>query len=164
MQFSILTLTLSALASTALAVNNAVSPARLYVNSTAPEVFGAGIYARHEGAGIDYLFLGQGADILVWDGEQVYTNKIGYSQYFNVDSNFVQLTVDGKNSKPISFTTIEDKNYLTVDGKLEGFFACKNTDDSYQYSKDSYELMYYPDGSEDEANCLAVNVYRAGFA
>ncbi|GME85134.1 unnamed protein product [Ambrosiozyma monospora] len=160
MQFSLLTLTLSALVSKALA-NNGAEPAKLYVNSTAPEVFGAGIFARHEGAGIDYLFLGQGSDTLVWNGQQIYTNKIGYSQYFNVDDKFAQLTVQGENSKPITFTTIDEKNYLLVDGKLEGFFACKNTNDIYQYSKDSYELMYYPDGGEDEANCLAVNVYRS---
>ncbi|GME87273.1 unnamed protein product [Ambrosiozyma monospora] len=163
MQFSLLALSLSALVSKAFAAtsNNGVEPAKLYVNSTAPQVFGAGVFAKHEGAGIDYLFLAQDSDVLVWDGEQIYTNKIGYSQYFNLDSNYVQLTVAGKNSEPISFVDIDDKNYLTVGGKLDGFYACKNTNDPYKYSTDSYELMYYPNGGQDEANCLAVNVYRS---
>ncbi|GMG39612.1 unnamed protein product [Ambrosiozyma monospora] len=140
-----------------------VLPASLFVNSSNPALSGSGIYGKHSGEGVDYLYLGDknfnSSQLLMRDGTQLYTNRTGNAKYFNVDDPYAKLTVAGPNSKKIGFVYYDDKHCLTVGGDISGFFACKNTSDPYNYSVHEFELMYYPTGGEND-NCIPVNVYK----
>ncbi|GME97684.1 unnamed protein product [Ambrosiozyma monospora] len=163
MQFAII-FALTVLSTISPSLARFVLPASLFVNSSNLAVSGSGIYGKHSGAGIDYLYLGDksynSSQLLMTDGTQLYTNRTGYAKYFNVDDHYAKLTVSGPNSKNIEFDYYDDKHYLTVGGEMGGFFACKNTSDPYNYSLSEFELMYYPTGGEGSA-CIPVNVYKA---
>lgn len=104
-----------------------------------------GITNYHEGAGINYLFL-TGIDSPTYIYNQC-TRKIyvpfasDYKQYLNVDGSLVQLTVSGPNGE---FGVVKngDTSYLTLDGDSQGWVACKNTSDPYNYSRNLYQLAY----------------------
>ncbi|GME71185.1 unnamed protein product [Ambrosiozyma monospora] len=137
----------------------------LYVESDNTEIDGNGLSSKHSGAGIDYFFLGTGSETLIFDSSkaQIYKNFAGqYEQYFDVaTSNYVQMTVSDANIASVQFTQVDGgKQYLTLGSSQDGFYACKNVNDPYNYSASSYELMYYADGNVNNDSCVAVKVYR----
>ncbi|GME86755.1 unnamed protein product [Ambrosiozyma monospora] len=136
---------------------------KLYVNSKAdaPQIFGAGISSKHSGAGINYLFLGRGAETLQYDGFEITSTNSGTKQWLNLDGPFVQLTVASTGGQRLTWKDVDGKKYLSVNGRSDGFFACKNTGDPYNYSANEYELMYYPSGGQP-SSCLKIDgLYRA---
>lgn len=104
----------------------------------------------HEGAGINYAFLGTSAESqpLDYDADtkSLSSNLGSLVQRFSVEEGPVELTVVGSNDQ----ITFNDDNVLLVNGTSDNFYACKNIGDPYNYSASSYALMYLksdiPDG------------------
>lgn len=144
--------TLLATATAAAAAN--AQTVNLVVKSGSKEIDGNTIGFKHEGAGMDYAFLGTSAQSQLLDYDATSKSLTYNAQYpysFNVDK-YVSLTVGGSNSE----ITFNSENTLLVNGTSSGFYACKNTNDPYQYSKYSYELMYYK--TEAPLDCIALNL------
>lgn len=146
------------------ASNNTVSPAyceseiKLFAYSLDGQFNKTGITHYHEGAGVDYLFLA-GMDSPKYTlnkcDDQIYVLLAGtYKQWLSEIDGIVQLTVAGPNSD-FAIEDIDGNNYLSVDGLIDGWEACRNTNDPYNYSKTSYQLTYDGHGFTD---CIPVVV------
>ncbi|GME67492.1 unnamed protein product [Ambrosiozyma monospora] len=165
MQFSIRSaLSLFTILSASVLADSSLENIALYVESDNTEINGNGLSTLHSGAGIDYFFLGTSAESLIFDSSkaQIYKTFAGqYEQYFDAaTSNYVQMTVSEAHIADIQFTKVDGgKQYLNLNSSPDGFYACKNVNDPYNYSASSYELMYYADGSVDNDSCVAVKVY-----
>lgn len=144
------TICVAALATLAQAapIQSESSAVKLTVESANQDVNVKGLSSLHEGAGLNFFFIGQDSQELQYDADkqQLYfdiNDQIKYS--FSVYSNFATIGV----LEPYK-VEFED-NYLKVNGTTDGFYACKNVRDPYNYSKDTYALMNYlgqtaPDG------------------
>ncbi|GME91146.1 unnamed protein product [Ambrosiozyma monospora] len=152
-------------ASALLLVSKAIADetVQLFVKSDNSVLSDKGLNAPHEGAGINYFFANTG------NGESLNLNYDGYSltvpltvngdetvnQYFSVADGAVSLAPA---DKVTGFTFAEDGT-LEYNGSADGFEACKNANDPYQYSTSSYEILYKADfGSE----CVPIKLYKKG--
>lgn len=141
MKFSIASLSL-------LAVSFA---AEFYAESSNGEVNGQGLSSRHEGAGINYFFLGKDADELTYHEENS-------TFYMDVDSRYpfllslhhdvLMVGVLGPDAFDIS------SGYLAINGTADNFFACKNINDPYHYSKYSYAVTF----GGDTGDCTPMKI------
>ncbi|KAG0676129.1 hypothetical protein C6P40_001439 [Pichia californica] len=115
----------------------------------------------HEGAGLNYFFLGTGsATAFTYDEsakEISYPFAGSYTQFFTVFDNFVAFSVASANTE----ITFED-NVLALNGSTSNFYACKDTNDPYSYSTRSYELMWY--ASDAPSGCLPLTLVNSGSA
>ncbi|VEU20444.1 DEKNAAC101335 [Brettanomyces naardenensis] len=133
-----------------------VSDIALYAYSGYDEINGLGIYNIHEGAGINYLFLGQSAATLFYNKStdvifQKLTDK--YNQYLAIAGGIVELAVY---QPDVKFTVV--KGNLAADGSADGFYACKNTGDPYGYSKNQYQVLYNRSGSPAYDSCKPISI------
>ncbi|QPG75149.1 hypothetical protein FOA43_002494 [Brettanomyces nanus] len=135
---------------------------QLSTMSSKEDVNGKGISSLHEGAGINYAFLSSGSDTLDYDESTKFLSVSydTYSEYFTIDSGFVGVSVS---PAPVEVTFDKDNNLL-VDGSSEGFYGCKNTNDPYDNSESSYELMYYSGNSTAPDGCLPLTVVKVSGA
>ena len=138
MKFS--TICVAALAALAQAspVKHSIKDVKLTVESDNTEINGKGLSSLHEGAGLNYFFLGEGSQDLKYNSsdKQLYfdvSDDIKFS--FSVSGNFATIGV--LEPYKVEF----EHNYLKVNGTTDGFFACKNVNDPYRYSENSYALM-----------------------
>lgn len=135
----------------------------LTVKSDNQEVNGNTLSFLHSGAGFNYVFLGTGGES---DPLQYDTDAKTLTQ---------PITVNGGESIPLTFgeyehyvavsvansdweITFENDNTLAVNGSTSGFFACKDTNDPYNYSKMSYELMWYKENAPE--SCIDVTLVK----
>lgn len=154
MKFSTICVAALAALTQASPVKNTIKDVKLTVESDNKEINGKGLSSLHEGAGLNYFFLGEGSQDLKYDSssQKLYfdiSDEITYS--FSVYSDFAIIGV--LEPYKVEF----NDNYLKVNGTTEGFFACKNVNDPYQYSKDSYALMNFL-GKEAPEGCILLKV------
>ncbi|QOU18323.1 hypothetical protein BRETT_000045 [Brettanomyces bruxellensis] len=114
----------------------------LTVLSDNSEVKGMAVSNTHEGAGLNYLFIGA-----------IYRKL--YVQYLTAMEHFMAMSV----STSVDVYTF-DGNLLALNGSTKNFYACKNTGDPYEYSASSYEVMYY--ASDAPSSCLSIQLSKAG--
>ncbi|GAV28452.1 hypothetical protein PMKS-001923 [Pichia membranifaciens] len=129
----------------------------LIAKSNNTEISNKGVGFIHEGAGINYGFLGaegQGATLSYNETEKQIILDTGVLQFFRVSGGYVAMSVVG----PDSEITFDSNDYLLVNGSSEHFFGCKNTNDPYQYSVQSYEVMYYPENAP--SGCLPLTLQK----
>ncbi|KAK6463428.1 hypothetical protein DFJ63DRAFT_118654 [Scheffersomyces coipomensis] len=124
----------------------------LFVSSDDTSISGSGLGAPHEGAGINYLFIGNdGGNFgtatttpLVYNttSQGLYWQlEPGFNEYFGVADaghgyDVAQLTV------AVSGTGVTFENgYLAYDGSTEGFYALYNISDPYNYSKSQLAIV-----------------------
>lgn len=130
----------------------------LVVKSDNTEINGDTLGFPHEGAGINYVFLGSSSqsEALTYDSEYkelTYSSGTIYPYVFGISGNFVAVSVMGANGE---YTF--DGNTLAVNGTTDAFYACKNTGDPYDYSTESYELMYYKEDAPSD--CIALTLEK----
>jgi hypothetical protein len=134
----------------------------LRVVSDHNEVNGNTVGFSHEGAGIDYAFLGTSpqSQVLDYDAEahRLYNHEPGLPapQNFEVDGEYVSVSVQ----ETYSNIMFDNLNSLLVNGSADGFYACKDTNDPYNYSNDQYELMWYPPHIPAPSTCLDLTLVR----
>lgn len=127
----------------------------LYVKSSNSEINGNSLSSLHEGAGINYFFLGTAsASALTYDSDMktIYSSYAGLTQYFTVYEGFTGLTVIGPNAE----LTFDDNNTLLINGTSDSLYACKNTNDPYRYSEREYGLMHY--SADAPSECIALSI------
>ncbi|GME85057.1 unnamed protein product [Ambrosiozyma monospora] len=149
MKFATLSAVSLALVSKALADETV----ELFIKSDNSDVSGKGISAIHEGAGINYFFAGNGAQDLSYDGSSLTSNEIGYPQWFTPDG-FVQMSVSGE----VTGITFDSDGTLEYNGSADGFQACKNVNDPYNYSKSQYAIMY----KSSSGDCVDIKLIKKG--
>lgn len=128
----------------------------LFIKSEQSDLDGNSLGFMHEGAGINYAFLGTASSTTALDYDES-TGELtqplsGDNVQYLAASQYVALTVTGPNGE----FTFDDDNTLLFNGTADGFYACKNTGDPYNYSTQSYELMYY--ASDAPSDCVAVTL------
>ncbi|GME69726.1 unnamed protein product [Ambrosiozyma monospora] len=137
---------------------------QLFVKSDDSALSGKGLNAPHEGAGINYVFANtdDGASLsLNYDGSSLtspLTVNGGSStanQYFSVADGAVTLTVQAS----ASGFTFADDGTLEYNGSADGFEACKNINDPYQYSTENYAIVYKSDSGD---SCVPIKLYKKG--
>lgn len=132
----------------------------LYTSSKNSDVDQKTFRFLHEGAGTNYVFLVSGEPTVLNYDESTASLSLdssSFPQILNVDeqTGFVSIIPQ----TPTNKYTFED-SVLAVDGKTDVFYACKNTNDPYNYSETGYELMYYT--SDAPSGCIAVTVQKSG--
>lgn len=133
----------------------------LYVKSSNSEINGNSLSSLHEGAGINYFFLGSApASALTYDGDMktIYSSYAGLTQYFTVYEGFTGLTVIGPNAE----LTFDDNNTLLINGTSDSLYACKNTNDPYRYSEKEYGLMHY--SADAPSECIPLSLVNGDAA
>ncbi|CCH41107.1 putative secreted protein [Wickerhamomyces ciferrii] len=125
-----------------------VNNVQFFVESENPNVQGKSLHHRHEGAAVDFVFLGDAPATFKYDYKtDVITADVGteYPLYFSVLSGveFPTLQVSAASSYYTKWA-VED-GYLTGNGS-SNFIAAKNTGDPYNYSKDSFQVALFPEG------------------
>lgn len=122
--------------------------------SSDDETLPTGLSSIHEGAGINYFFLGEGSQNLTYDDDQkllYFDSTPEVRQFFSVVGNIVQLTV-----APDATEVNVDGPLLAFQGSTGGFYAQKNINDPYRYSQNSYALVHYDSDAPEDA--IPVNV------
>lgn len=148
MQFSTLFAAASVLAGfvSAAPVSNFV---KFTIESENKDLDGKGLYSRHEGAAINYVFLADQAQTLNLNTTSgaIYLsagNSDGQSfpQFLSVlENGFPGLQVSASGA-PVTTWTFEN-GYLKGNGS-DAFFIAKDTKDPYNYSKDNYQIGLFP--------------------
>ncbi|KAK9374912.1 uncharacterized protein V1513DRAFT_444029 [Lipomyces chichibuensis] len=155
MKFSALAI-VATLASSALAATKQVY---LKVKSDNPTIDGQGLSSIHEGAAINYVFLGSGSEELVYESSNstIYDPYIlpGYPFYLQIWGNIVIIGV----GETVNQFEIDSSNYLTVNGSESGFYAAMNTNDPYNYSAFAYEAVYYPEAKDAPKGAIPFRIY-----
>ena len=154
--FSVSILTLSLL-SLLKATQAAQTPVSLVVDAESSEIDTFGLGSLHEGAGINYFFIGTTANsqALTYDDstKQItsdifgsYPSWVGFTDYNQI----LQLSVLG-NYDLFSF---DDESYLLINGSVAELWACKNINDPYRYSQSSYAISK----SKLNSDCLPLKL------
>ncbi|KAI5949049.1 PGA30 [Candida theae] len=134
---SILTLSSSALA--------AIRPVQFFASSDNEEVNGQGLYSTHEGAGVNYFFLGAAQNLQYNDESRVVYIELSAQQparqYLAFTGDVLSLTVA---EEPLPVDIAED-GIVTFPGS-EALAAAKNINDPYRYSEDVFAVV--KDGAE----------------
>ncbi|CUM67462.1 uncharacterized protein PRCAT00005158001 [Priceomyces carsonii] len=142
--------TFAGLAYTAVA---AVTTVTLNAESSDQDVNGKAITSLHEGAGFNYLFLSEHPQKLSLDdsNDSIFFEAAGFRWNLTISGSVVSIGV-----LQSSWYTSLDDDYIAVNGSTEGFYACKNTNDPYNYSKDSYQVTF-PNG-EAPSGCKPIKL------
>ncbi|KAI5967110.1 hypothetical protein KGF57_000539 [Candida theae] len=135
---SLLTLSTGALA--------AIRPVQFFASSDNEEVNGQGLYSTHEGAGINYFFLGAAQNLQYNDESRVVYIALGGNlpdarQYLAFSGDVLSLTVA---EEPLPVDIAEDGT-VTFPGS-DALAAAKNINDPYRYSEDVFAVV--KDGAE----------------
>lgn len=128
----------------------ALTNVTLWAQSDDQSINGNGLSSIHEGAAINYFFLGSAAQTLVYDDENnwIYFQPIpDLKQYFSVYQTIVQMTVATEAGTTV---TIDDAGVLSFEGSSD-FYAQKNINDPYSYSKTSFAVLQFNDTAPADA-------------
>lgn len=140
-----------------------VIPIQLIARSESAEVNSKGLSSIHEGAGINYFFLGTNAQTLQYDegAKVIYislsSDQPNSNQYFAIEGNVLQLTVA---AQPLSVEFDAD-GYAVFAGS-NSIYALMNINDPYRYSETSYAVVSYPEGAPEGA--IPIRIALAGAA
>ncbi|KAK9320529.1 hypothetical protein V1517DRAFT_329092 [Lipomyces orientalis] len=150
--------TLAALASGALAVTKNVT---LKVKSDDATIDGMGLSSIHEGAAINYVFLGIGSEDLVYEttNSTIYDPAIipQFPFYLQIWGNVIAVAVGLTDD--VSQFRVDSNSYLTVNGSENVFYAAKNTNDPYNYSSAQYQAVYYADKSDAPEGSIPFTIF-----
>ena len=119
----------------------AVRPVRLYATSEDISFNGRGLYSIHEGAGINYLFLGA-PQLLQYNNEsrvlylELSTPPSNAKQYLAFQSEFLALTVA---QEPLPVDIASDGTVTFP--RSEPLYAAKNVSDPYRHSEKVYAVV-----------------------
>ena len=119
----------------------AVRPVRLYATSEDISFNGRGLYSIHEGAGINYLFLGA-PQLLQYNNEsrvlylELSTPPSNAKQYLAFQSEFLALTVA---QEPLPVDIANDGTVTFP--RSEPLYAAKNVSDPYRHSEEVYAVV-----------------------
>ncbi|CCG23792.1 Pga30 GPI-anchored protein of cell wall [Candida orthopsilosis Co 90-125] len=134
---SLLTLSSGALA--------AIRPVQFFASSDNEEVNGQGLYSTHEGAGINYFFLGAGQTLQYNDEARVVYVELNSQpparQYLAFTGNVLSLTVA---EEPLPVDIGEDGSVTFPES--DALAAAKNINDPYRYSESVFAVV--KDGGE----------------
>ncbi|ODV96555.1 hypothetical protein PACTADRAFT_1144 [Pachysolen tannophilus NRRL Y-2460] len=153
MKFTLLTALLSLASIVSYGVEGATSTIELKAVSNNSAVNGLGLSSVHEGAGINYFFLGQGSEKLTYDGVSTIYVEDSLHQTFQVDSSILELSV----TTTYNHWTFDNNNYLALNGSTDGFYACKNFNDPYSYSSNEYGVLT----EKVNSDCLPIKISKA---
>jgi len=154
MQFSTLFAAASVLAGVASA-----TPISKYVKFTVEsdvqDINNKGLSSTHEGAGVDYFFLGDEAQQLTLNttSGDIYANlEVAGGESYPLPLNVISTGFPGLEAGGEVYKT----NWSFEDGYLKGngsdnFYVAKNTNDPYQYSKNQYQIGLFPENSSTDA-------------
>lgn len=161
MQFSYLT----AVASTLVAA----SALQLKAVSSSSNVNDAGVSSIHEGAALNWVELGnpnnpnQGESYEYDASEGTLTNDLGgvlsNTQLGFSNAGKGSVLVFGAYDTTGKFT-FDSEKYLEVNGSADHFYACKNINDPYNYSEQSYFVLYST--SELTDDCESIKLQEVG--
>lgn len=118
------------------------------------ELRGKYLSAKHEGAGINYIFLASESSqsYLYNTSKKKLVQNVGRFEYdFNIQDTIPQFSVLGSDNVDLA------DGYLNFNGSIDGFAACKNINDPYHYSESEYALTYYGDDDIPD-NCKAIQL------
>lgn len=152
------TLPIVALASTFAACVGAastpVSNVTLSVDTENSEITDKSVFDIHEGAEINFVFLGENPEHYSFDRQKknIYKNvklSDGSIEYdLVVFENVLTFGIGD-----LALFTVEENDYLALNGSTDGFYAQKNLSyDPYGYSKNLYALTYYGKNSAPEGS------------
>lgn len=143
--------------SSVLATNQAnnIFNVRLYVESNDTKINGSSLVGLHEGAGFNFLFLGnqtwgEAGDMYKHDTQHslVYKEDNGGNKYFlsswtpQEGETVIQERVSEENSSTNSLVTVRNGGYLLLNGSDDKFHTAKNLPyDPYGHSTDRYQLV-----------------------
>ncbi|CAK7901625.1 cell wall protein Rhd3p [[Candida] anglica] len=152
MLYSAIALTLAS----ATTVLGATSNIELFASAAGTPADGLGLSSIHEGAGINYFLLGEGAEELSYDDEtKVVSAQLGtLTASLNTLGDFLAISV----TAPQEVTFDGDK--LVVNG-TSTFYAAKNVNDPYNYSKSSYAVIVAEEGSAP-ADAIKIEITKKG--
>lgn len=154
--------TLFTAAASLLAVANAAPTKRsetevkLYVISPGTEVNNKGIFAKHEGAGVNYVFIGENTETYYFDEttSTLYQQAGDLKLPFVISGGIAQFSVAG--GEPISLSF--DHDYLAINGSTHALAACKNINDPYRYSENEWAVTYQPGAIPEDCIALQLKV------
>lgn len=114
------------------------------------------LYSKHEGAGLNYVFLTSGTgDSFSQDGDHVVSDIANGGPYpYNLGYEGEYLAV-GPSVTPETFTFNSGRTLQT--GKQ--FWACKNLGDPYSYSNSEYTIVFGDNAPND--SCVKVSIYKS---
>lgn len=117
-------------------------------DSTNESLNGLGLSSIHEGAAINYFLLGSTPEELTYGDGKIYKSYGELTYYFNYASNIVQLSV------------VDAPTISITDGKInlgQQLYACKNINDPYNYSEQSFFVTVGELGTECYPVSIQVN-------
>lgn len=125
----------------------------LVVESSDSSIDGKHISPMHEGAGINYAVLGDDGVTFIYNStSKELLQDVGRYQYpFSVQDSVVWFSVVG--AQEVDFQS----SYLSYNGTVDGFAACKNINDPYNYSKENYILSNFV-GGETPEDCVPLKL------
>lgn len=114
------------------------------------------ISGLHEGAGINYAFLsGLASDFAYNTTDKILTQTGSVYPYpFSISSQ--GTVVFGEDGEPVEF----DHDVLKYNGSSNGFYACKNTGDIYDYSASQYAVVYFANEKPTFTDCVAIKIKK----
>lgn len=114
------------------------------------------ISGLHEGAGINYAFLSGLASNFAYNttDKTLYQTGDIYPFPFSISSQ--GAVVFGEDSQPVEF----DHDVLKYNGSSNGFYACKNTGDIYDYSASQYAVVYFANEKPTFTDCSAIKIKK----
>lgn len=131
----------------------------LFTESDTADVNNKGLTSYHEGAGINYAFLGADSIDFEYDATaKSLSQKVGgYSYNFSVtETHAVQFSVI--EGAEVSF----DGEYLSYKGSTSGFYACKDIVEPYEYSKSTFAVTYFGSETPSYTDCAAIKIKKVG--
>lgn len=128
---------------------------KFFIESTDQRFDNGQLQSRHEGAGIDYLFLLDSKGTALAGNYDDQNQRLWfYGEQFDMNftlvGNVVSLSVLEAN--PV----IVQDGYLSLNGTTDGFFACKNIYDPYRYSEKQHALVFSADQKPFGDDCVAL--------
>ncbi|KAK6203050.1 uncharacterized protein RJT21DRAFT_119182 [Scheffersomyces amazonensis] len=170
----------TAITSLALLASKAVAELQnvsLYVVSDDQSINGSGISAPHEGAGINYVFVGTDggylgttptipfvynttSGTLFWEVQPAFNQFFGvYENIYSENQDFgvVQVSVI-VNGTGVTF----ENGFLALDGSTGGFYALGNISDPYNYSKQSLAVVRNLSASPEGAIPISLTAVIGG--
>lgn len=135
-------------------------PIQLVTRSETGEVNARGLSSYHEGAAMNYFFLGEQSESLEYDDEthqimfQIGDQEPVLYQYMNDYEGVLALFPDINGT--VTFSSEGRMSFNSIDS----FFACMHTNDPYRYSDNSYQVVF----NEINPECHPISIYQAGIS
>ncbi|CAK7909384.1 cell wall protein Pga31p [[Candida] anglica] len=130
----------------------AVYDIKLYAESTDSAVGGKALSSIHEGAGLNYFFLGDSPETLSYDDRTgiIHSDKstVGIADIFL-----------GLGVSTFGKATFEN-DILSIEGNSE-FYAAKNVNDPYNYSENSYAVTAFTNKKVPEG-AIKISIKKSG--